>query len=191
MVFCIALAAWLLTLPAFFRVYYPLLRFSEQSSDAERVVRWLSGDQRQRSLNLALSGGSLTARELEHYEDVRQLFRWFPRATVGFALLTVLVIAACRPSFEALAAAQSRGLIILAALFVFLGAFAWWDWKLLFAWIHQPFFGERSWRFQKDSYSLLLFPARFWRFAIGCVLLGPGLVLGFAALRIFPRAENR
>lgn len=175
--FSMALAAWLLTLPAFFGVYYSLLRPSAHDADATAVVQWLRTEHRTRSLNLALSDGKLTDKELRHFQDVRQQFPWFGRTALAAAALTALLIVATRPSREAFAAVQWRALWIWAALLLVLGGFAAWDWKLFFAWMHQPFFGDRSWRMPRNSYSLVLFPASFWQVTAACVLLAPGLTL--------------
>lgn len=175
--FSMALAAWLLTLPAAFGVYYSLLRPSAHSADARAVVQWLRTEHRTRSLNLALRDGKLTDRELRHFVDVRQQFPWFGRTALAAVILAALWIAVARPSRGAFAAAQRRALWIWAALLLVLGGLAVWDWKLFFAWMHQPFFGDRSWRMPRSSYSLVLFPASFWKFTAACVLLAPGLTL--------------
>lgn len=183
--FSMALAAWLLTLPAAFGVHYSLLRPSAHNADAKAVVQWLRTEHRTRSLNLALRDGKLTDKELRHFQDVRQQFPWFGRTALAAAALTALLIVATRPSREAFAAVQWRALWIWAALLLFFGGTAVWDWKLFFAWMHQPFFGDRSWRMPRNSYSLVLFPASFWRFAAAWVLLAPGFTLlaGWIALR--------
>ncbi|MHC1764848.1 MAG: DUF1461 domain-containing protein [Verrucomicrobiia bacterium] len=175
--FSMALAAWLLTLPAVFGVYYSLLRPSAHTADAKAVVQWLRTEHRTRSLSHTLRDGKLTDKELRHFSDVRQQFPWFSRTALAAAGLAALLVARTKPSHEAFASAQSKAFWIWAALLLVLGGLALWDWKLFFAWMHQPFFGDRSWRMPRSSYSLVLFPASFWQFTAACVLLAPGLTL--------------
>ena len=180
----IALVLWLLTLPVLFRAYYPVLKISKHTHDAAAVVDWLSTSHRERSLNLALTDGKLGIQELKHYSDVRRVFRQFPSLLLGLALASALLIAAAGPSLGSVAAAQWRGLILLAGLLIGIGGLAWWDWPRFFALVHHPLFGDRSWRLPDDAYSLVLFPAEFWRIAVAALLLSPLLFLGLTALVI-------
>lgn len=175
--FSLAAAVWLLTVPAVFDVYYPLVRPSADASDARALMEWLSTDYRARSLQLAVKGGTLTEKELRHYLDVRRVLRWVPRAALGAAMLAVVLMAVIKPSRELLRAVQWRAFGLWGALLLVCGGIACWDWKLFFAWMHQPFFGDRSWRMPRNSYSLALFPASFWRITAACVLLAPALTL--------------
>ena len=174
----IALALCLLTAPAVFGWYYRSLHVSAHDRDAEAVVRWLSSTYRQRSLALAVSEGKLQPKELRHYADVREVFRYFPRLAAGFGLLSVLLLVAGRPGWPFLAAAQWRGFLCWIALVLALGGLALWDWQLFFAWLHHPFFGDESWRLSDDAYSLQLFPMKFWRIATGFVLVVPIALFG-------------
>lgn len=177
---CMALAAWILTLPSVFGAYYPLLGFSSHSRDAQAVVDWLQTDQRQWYLHAAVTGGELTPKELGHFADVRRVFRDLPKVALWLGALAVAMTAAGRLSGTAFSVAQVRGLVVWLALVVCLGGLAYWDWKLLFAWVHRPLFGEHSWRFADSAYSLQLFPQSFWRFTAVAVLLTPAAVLAGA-----------
>jgi uncharacterized membrane protein len=179
--FCMAVTLWLLTSPALFSRYYPPLHISRHTRDAEAIVKWLSTSYRTRSLNLALTSGQLSSKELHHYADVRQVFRWFPRLATGFLIGLLALVTLARPVLPALARAQWRGLLVWSFFWLILGGAAWWDWNWFFARLHHPFFGDTSWRLPDAAYSLQLFPARFWRLAVTAVALGPLTVLGALA----------
>jgi hypothetical protein len=181
----LSVALCLLIWPPIFDKTYRALGVSAHPRDAATVVRWLSSSDRERSLNLALTEGQAGPKELHHYSDVRRLFRWFPRLALGAAAGLALVLVSGQASRGLLAAAQWRGFWIYAGLMIVLGGLAWWDWKLFFAWLHHPFFGDTSWRLPKGSYSLQLFPTSFWRRATAGVLLAPALGFGAVAAVIF------
>jgi len=179
-----AAAVWLLAVPSVFRAYYPVLQPARYTQDAHAIVSWLSTSHRERSLNLALTEGKLGRKEVQHYSDVRQVFRWFPWLTGGLALATVLLWLVSKPRAPQLLSAQGRGLLVWGALLLIIGGFAWWDWKAFFALVHHPLFGDRSWRLPDNAYSLQLFPAVFWRATAAAVVLAPGLLLGSTALLV-------
>jgi uncharacterized membrane protein len=187
MLFFATVSLWLLTAPAVFQVYYPVVQNRADLSDASVIVQWLSSDHRERSLNLELNG-KLVPAELRHYSDVRRVFRWFRPLTVGVALTFAMTLLLVPPSLKALAACQWRGLIFWSGLLLAIGGLAWWDWNHFFALVHHPFFGDQSWRLPHQAYSLRLFPARFWQIVAGAVLLLPllasaSLAVAFAAIQ--------
>jgi len=187
-----ALAVWLLTCPTFFRLYYPALRVSPHARDATTVVHWLSSSYRTRSLNLALQEAKMGPQELQHYSDVRSVFRWLPRVAGGLALLIALLVLGFRSLRGRLLSAHYCGLILWLICLLSVGGLAWWNWAAFFAWVHHPLFGDRSWRLPRGSYSLVLFPASFWRMMAATVLLAPALLLGLAALQLrFWQKTNR
>jgi Protein of unknown function (DUF1461) len=110
------------------------------------------------------------------------VFGRFPTIVFELALATVVLALAWRPPRRLLAAAQWRGLLFWAALLAGIGGLAWWDWPRFFAWVHHPFFGDRSWRLPDDAYSLVLFPTRFWRILAAAVLASPVVALGLTGL---------
>jgi hypothetical protein len=187
----LSVALCLLIWPPVFGGIYRAVGVSTHPRDATTVVRWLASADRERSLNLALTEGQVGPKELHHYSDVRRLFRWFPRLALGAAVGLALVLASGQASRRLLAAAQWRGFWVYAGLIMVLGGLAWWDWKLFFAWLHHPFFGDTSWRLPKGSYSLQLFPTSFWRVVTAGVLLAPTVGFGAVAALIFlvPRAR--
>src|SRR5690349_21609045 len=64
-----ALVIWLLSRPALFCLYYPVLGVSSHQRDAVAIVDWLASSRRERSLNLALVDGQLGQKELKHFSD--------------------------------------------------------------------------------------------------------------------------
>jgi integral membrane protein (TIGR01906 family) len=167
------LAVSLLISPSCFQKYYPLLRISNHTADAQAVVDWLSTSYRQRTLSLALAEGQFSSQELQHYADVRRLFRWFPKLTVAGAVVFLVLLAAIRPSRKIVIDSQRRSMFVSLLILLTVGTLALWDWKLLFALVHRPFFGDVSWRLPNSAYSLQLFPARFWQWTLGVILIAP------------------
>ena len=172
-----ALGVTLLSAPSLFRVYYSWTSTSPHEQDALTIVQWLSSSHRERSLRLAVTGGTLTEKELKHYSDVRRFIQQLPALVTGWAALTAIIIAVFRPSRPFLAATAKRAFSAWLLLVLGIGMVAWLDWKTFFALIHQPLFGERSWRLPDHSYSLRLFPPKFWQITSAIVLLAPGLAL--------------
>jgi uncharacterized membrane protein len=171
---------WLLTIPALFQYYYPLLVHSGHTSDAVTVVRWLSSQERERTLNLSVTDRKLGSKELRHFADVRRVFQRLPQCAAALALLTCgLGLLAGR---RALARVATHGLITWAVLLVLVGGLALCDWATFFAWAHRPLFGDRSWRLPNNAYSLQLFPGSFWRGMALVVLVAPGALLTSMAL---------
>jgi hypothetical protein len=178
---------WLLAWPPVFKLYYPLLGIAPETQDAVAIVEWLSSDRSLSQLENAMRGGILTEKEILHYADVRYWFKWLPWiwGMGGGALL--LGCWRFQPSRETVAAVQWRALWLAVIIMLAAAVFAWWDWKIFFAWVHHPFFGSSSWVFPWSAYSLQLFPAGFWRLMGGLALAGPLLmiliILGGARLR--------
>lgn len=139
-------------------------------------MRWQRTSFRERSLNLALRDGQFSQKELKHYSDVR---RWLQRVPLLATFLpTALAVASL--TFKTSRADRLRvhktGLIVWLIVAGLAGVIAWWNWQGVFALVHRPFFGERSWRLPNSAYSLALFPPVFWSAAFGLVLLSPALL---------------
>ena len=177
---------WLLTCPAVFRLYYPALKPSSHIHDAVAVVEWLSSNYRERTLGLTMQEGRFDTQELKHYSDVRRVFKRFPELMAILALAFVLSLLSSTKTWRIIAAAQWRGLLIWSILLAVVGGLALWDWPRFFAWVHHPFFGDVSWRLPDDAYSLVLFPASFWRLAVIAVLVMPVLISGLAGYFLRP-----
>jgi uncharacterized membrane protein len=192
MLLSMAVAIWLLTSPALFRLYYPVLHISPHTHDAIAVVDWLSTNSRERSLGVAMQDRRLDNRELKHFSDVRRVFGHFPKAMAVLGAIMALLLLAGRGRLATIALAQKRGLICWSLLLLIIGGFAWWDWQRFFAWVHHPFFGDVSWRLPDEAYSLVMFPARFWRLAVIAVLLTPALAFGMVsgAIKLVARGRS-
>lgn len=162
---------WLMFWPPVFEVGYVLIDARpERKTDAVMIVQWLHYRAPPAWLNANLSHGKLSRKEINHYADVREWVERFPLAIAGLAGLWAAFIAVVRRNGELIAAAQLRGLCFLALGSLAGGLLALWDWKVLFAWLHYPFFGSTSWRLSDSAYSLRLFPAAFWQM-MSCVSL--------------------
>jgi uncharacterized membrane protein len=168
---------WLLTSPALFRWYYPRLNFSSHTHDAAAIVDWLSTDYRERTLGLATHDRKLDMQELKHYSDVRRVFQRFPELIAILAAATILSVLSSPAPRQTIRSAQAWGLLLWGGFLLCAGGLALWDWERFFALVHHPFFGDVSWRLSDDAYSLVLFPARFWGFAMTAVLLAPPLLM--------------
>lgn len=174
-------AGWLLMRPAIFGWYYPAVKESARAPDAARIVRWLSNRESIWTLNPGLKWGQLRRNELDHYEDVRRWLNRVPAALLGVSAAGALGVLMNRRA-GMLEAVQWRGLAFLGFLLVFGACFAAWDWKVFFAWIHYPFFGESSWKLSRGAYSLQLFPAQFWRLMGTVWLIAPFVALASAGI---------
>lgn len=173
-----ALTVWLLTLPAAVRFYYPLLRGSAHAPDAVKVAEWLRTPYRERTLNLSMIGGQFTSKELKHYSEVRSLRPWPPRLSAVLAVLLLVALGVHRPDRRELQRGLQRGLALCLVLFATTQIAACLDWRTVFAALHQPLFGDHSWRFGRAAYSLQLFPERFWRWLYLLIFAAPLLALG-------------
>jgi hypothetical protein len=183
----LALSVWLLAWPPLFGLYYPPLKLHQETEDARSIVDWLAGREDLAALQAAVKSGHLSQKELDHFADVRELFSWMPFIFGGILVACAAALAVVKPSREWFWAAQKRGLILFGAALLSLGLVGLWDWKLLFAWIHYPFFGAASWKLPNASYSLQLFPMIFWQlmsavFLAVAMLLSGALVWGMQRL---------
>ena len=186
LVFCLVASVWLLFRPALFQVYYPLLRVPASRADAARVVEWIAGDEPQTALQRSLTSGRMSERELNHFQDVRAVIQRAPGLlAMGTAALVAVVL--FRPPKRVWRHAQKAGLVIWAVTGLGAVLLAAWDWRVLFAWLHQPFFGTTSWRLPNGCLSLQLYPERFWQFMAGCAALCPACVLAAACVALRER----
>lgn len=184
---------WLCFRPGLFDWYYPVLVSRDHAGDAGLIVRWLDSREPGVWLNSHLKKGALRPKEIAHFEDVRRVLR---RGRIlmacSWVALGVLGLVAQMKSKE-IRAAQERVFILTGAILGLGLFFALWDWRVLFAWLHQPFFGPTSWRMPRAAYSLALYPERFWQvmsFAViaGTILIGAVVLWGSALRRKAPAA---
>jgi hypothetical protein len=172
------MAVWLLSSPPVFRLYYPASGDPARVADATTIVEWLAGQESFTALNSQLTRGALTRKELNHYADVRRILEQVSTAVwLSACVVMALIVAAFKISPDVLQAAQWRGLSVLGILMLASCALAWWDWEVLFAWMHYPLFGPTSWRLSRTAYSLQLFPDSFWQTSTIIVCAFPVLMM--------------
>jgi uncharacterized membrane protein len=190
----LALALWLLAFPPVFGLYYPAFKTDQDREDARAIVDWLAGGGDLNALQAAVLKGHLSQKELDHFADVRALFRKMPLVFGTVLIGMIALLAWKKPSREWFWAAQKRGLIVFAGALFCLAVLGVWNWKLLFAWVHYPFFGATSWKLPNSAYSLQLFPMFFWQVMSAVFLAAATLVSGALALglqRLVPEKEAR
>lgn len=182
-VLALALAAiWLLMCPPVFERYYPIVKESARAADAASIVRWISSEENVFALNTGLRSGQLNRKELKHYADVRRWIRRVPAAMASLLCAGVILALISARRSELLQKAQWRGLAFLGVALGFGAVFAAWDWEVLFAWVHDPFFGPTSWKLSRGAYSLRLFPNEFWQVMGVAVIFCPALAMAGAGI---------
>lgn len=155
---------------------HALIGPQQHHDDAKRISAWVAGGDAEAKIPLGYRAGKLTPKEQDHYTDVRRLLRWNRTVTgVGFSLLLLLGL-----SQAGRKAAVAAAGIALWEFFILLAIAVVWavvHWRSLFAFCHNLFFAEGSWRLPKNSVSLQLFPQSYWQEMFGLVLFGAALVI--------------
>jgi len=179
---------WLLSRPAVFILYYS--NPPQEARDAQAIVRWLNSQTSATEINVPLRAGHLADKETAHFADVRRALQVNQVLFLACTTLLVGILAWKRFSPTLIFAAQTRCLVLCGTLWLFALVLAVWDWKVFFAWLHDPLFGPTSWRLPRNSYSLQLFPASFWRAIGAAVLLSPVVISTLAALLLSRRGKK-
>lgn len=180
---------WIATRPGIFDRYYGFLVRSPSPSDAHEIVSWLKTDQSKEELFAHVVGRQLTERELNHYADVRVWAGKVPRSILWCAISMMLMYLSVR-KLKLLPLIERRALCFMALLLGGCVAFAVWDWRIFFTWVHYPLFGSTSWRFPRGSYSLQLFPSSFWS-AAGILVTAPALLVPILILALRSAGEKK
>ncbi len=160
---------WLLMLTIFcLQLLFPsiqqLLLPSTSGTDVHVLMKWLNSNQEMAVLSFSVQeNGRFTYAELRHYEDVRTYLLWIklliPPMTFAWGILALSIYNFTPVRLVRLQVLFTRTWIFLLLVLAVWGIFYW---DSLFSLLHQPFFGEDSWRFPSDSYSLRLFPEWLW-----------------------------
>lgn len=182
-------SVWLLSRPFVFTLYYS--NPPQEARDAQAIVRWLNSQKPAKAINVPLRAGHLTDKETAHFGDVRRALQANQALFLACTTLLVGILAWKRFSPTLIRAAQPRCLVLCGTLSLFSLVLALWDWKVFFAWLHDPLFGPTSWRLPRNSYSLRLFPAPFWGAIGATVLLSPAVISALAALLLSRRGKKR
>ncbi len=187
----LAFSIVLLMSPAVFQMYYPRMKIAPEVGDAVRIVHWLSGDADGSALNFSLRR-KISAKEINHFTEVRRLFRKFPLVGAACLAAALGLLVMNRSQDKLFQKVSWRALGVWLLLAAVMGAFAVYDWPAFFAAIHYPFFGKTSWRLPDSCYSLHLFPTAFWKAMAGAVfVMTPSLAacFSFVAARLIRSAH--
>ncbi len=165
--------------PAVFKLIYTWRAPSAHVEDALRIGQALWEKTPFREVNQQLQSGHLETKEIQHFEDVRQVISHLPVFSLGFlAFALIVLLLDRRASWGQL---HNRGFFLLLFLAATIAAVGWYHWDWLFYCLHAPFFKADSWLLDPCAYSLELYPEPLWQalFVIYFVLVGLVFLLPF------------
>jgi len=105
------------------------------------------------------------SRELEHMQDVQNVFRAAWRAWQAawiLAGLSILILARHKRNLAFVASAVRTGGALTVGMVVVVGFLAIIAWQVWFVVFHQLFFQPGSWTFDFSNTLIRLFPEKFW-----------------------------
>lgn len=124
-------------------------------------------------------------RELNHMEDVQNVYQFFWKAWIAISVLIGLIYIltlARRGNWRAFSSAIKLGGFSTAGLIAIVGILAFVGWDTWFLIFHKLFFANGTWTFSYSDTLIRLFPQKFWMdavFTISGLSLIIGLFIGF------------
>ncbi len=149
-------------------------------SDAENISGGLWNETPYQEITDDLKFRRLNAKEVSHYEDVRELMNLAKIVTascLGLALFGFIIV-----GWRNVLRAGFASFVLLGVIF---GTWMLINWHSLFKSLHWIVFQDASWKLPNGSYSLGLFPHEMWQFTGGMIggIVGIVLVAGFILSR--------